>query len=46
MPKTWNLLANQIYGLMDYILHEIASNQIEQIQILMRIWKKTPNLCS
>ena len=31
----------QIYGLLNYIFHEIASNRIEQIQILMRIWKKS-----
>ena len=36
----------QINGLLDYIFHQIAGNQIEQIQILRRIWKNTPNLCS
>ena len=31
----------QINGIMYYILHYITSNQFEQIQIPMHIWKKT-----
>ena len=45
-PNTWKTCwlitesTYQINGLMDYILHLIASNQIENIQVPIRIWKK------